>query len=181
MRRYLVVAHQTLGSPELLEAMRDQLAEGPCTFHLVVPEYHGGGLTWSEGEVRRRADLRLEDARLAFTSAGLAVSGEVGDSNPVEAVEHAIRRDGDDAFDGIIVSTLPHGISKWLGLDVPSRLKRRTGLHVRHIIGADVQGARSPVDEDDREGDERGQGTRGDGERQEAQRGLAERSRGGSR
>ena len=49
MRRYLVVAHQTLGSPELLEAMRDQLAEGPCTFHLVVPEYHGGGLTWSEG------------------------------------------------------------------------------------------------------------------------------------
>ena len=179
MRRYLVVAHQTLGSPELLEAMRDQLAEGPCTFHLVVPEYHGGGLTWSEGEVRRRAELRLEDARLAFTTAGLAVSGEVGDSNPVEAVEHAIRRDGDDAFDGIIVSTLPHGISKWLGLDVPSRLKRKTGLDVRHIIGADVQDAGSPVDEDDRVGDE--QGTPGDGERQEAQRGFAERSRGGNR
>ena len=62
MRRYLVVAHQTLGSPELLEALQDQLAEGPCTFHLVVPEYHGGGLTWSEGEVRRQAELRLEDA-----------------------------------------------------------------------------------------------------------------------
>ncbi len=157
MRRYLVVAHQTLGSPELLEALRDQLAEGPCTFHLVVPEYHGGGLTWSEGEVRRQAELRLEDARLAFTAAGLAVSGEVGDSNPVEAVEHAIRRDGDDAFDGVIVSTLPHGISKWLGRDVPSRLKRRTGLDVRHVIGADVG--------------EGGQGTRSDAGQQEARRG----------
>jgi hypothetical protein len=144
----------------------------------VVPEYHGGGLTWSEGEVRRRAELRLEDARRAFTTAGLAVSGEVGDSIPVEAVEHAIHRDG-DAFDGIIVSTLPHGISKWLGLDVPSRLKRKTGLDVRHIMGADVQDAGSPVDEDDRDGDE--QGTPADGERQEAQRGFAELSRGGIR
>jgi hypothetical protein len=136
MHRYLVVAHRTLDSPELLEALRDQLAEGPCTFHLVVPEYHGGGLTWSEGEVRRRAELSLEEARLAFTTAGLAVSGgEVGDSNPVEAVEHAIRREGDDAFDGVIVSTLPHGISKWLGVDVPSRLKQKTGMDVRHVIG----------------------------------------------
>ena len=57
MRRYLVVAHQTLGSPELLEAMRDRLAEGSCTFHLLVPEYHGGpGLTWTEGTVRAEGD-----------------------------------------------------------------------------------------------------------------------------
>ena len=135
MRRYLVVAHQTLGSPELFEAMQDQLAEGSCTFHLVVPEYHGGALTWSEGEVRQQAESRLEDARLAFTTAGLAVSGEVGDPNPVEAVQQVIRRDGDDAFDGVILSTLPHGISKWLGLDVPTRLKRKTRLDVRHVVG----------------------------------------------
>ena len=94
------------------------------------------------------------------------MSGEVGDSNPVEAVEHAIRRDGDDAFDGVIVSTLPHGISKWLGLDVPSRLKRRTGLDVRHVIGAEV--------------DEGGQGTHGEAEQQEAQRGSWTGSRGGN-
>jgi hypothetical protein len=42
VRRYLVVAHQTLGTVELLEAMRDRLAEGPCTFHLVVPELQAG-------------------------------------------------------------------------------------------------------------------------------------------
>jgi hypothetical protein len=65
MRRYLVVAHQTLGSPELLVAMRDRLAEGPCTFHLLVLEYHGGpGLTWTVGKVRAEAIQHLEEGRL---------------------------------------------------------------------------------------------------------------------
>ena len=76
MRRYLVVAHQTLGSPELLEAMRDRLAEGPCTFHLLVPEYHGGsGLTWTEGKVRAEAIQHLEEGRLRFIAEGLSRHG----------------------------------------------------------------------------------------------------------
>ena len=135
MRRYLVVAHQTLGSPELAEALRDRLAEGPCAFHLVVPEYHGGGLTWAEGEVEAEADRRLEEARLRFTAEGLPVTGEVGDVSPVRAVDDVIRREGDDAFAGIIVSTLPHGVSKWLGLDAPQRIERHTGLDVQHVVG----------------------------------------------
>ena len=138
MRRYLVVAHQTLGSPELAEALQDRLTEGPCTFHLVVPEYHGGGLTWSEGEVRAAAHHRLEDARLRFTAAGFAVTGEVGDASPVRAVDEVIRRDGPDAFAGIIVSTLPPGVSKWLGLDAPRRIERHTGLDVHHVVGHPV-------------------------------------------
>ena len=67
MRRYLVVAHQTLGSPELLDCFRDLMAESACVFHLVVPEYHGGGLTWDEGDVAAVAEQRLEEARLRFT------------------------------------------------------------------------------------------------------------------
>src|SRR6266849_8323592 len=92
MRRYLVVAHQTLGSPELLEALRDRLAAGPCTFHLLVPEYHGGpGLTWTEGKVRAEAKRHLEEGRLRFIAEGLAVTGEVGDANPVNAVADVLR------------------------------------------------------------------------------------------
>jgi hypothetical protein len=134
MRRYLVVAHQTLGSPELLEAMRDLLSESACTFHLVVPQYHGGGLTWDEGEVALLAEQRLEEARLRFTAEGLAVTGEVGDSNPIEAVMDVIRREG-EGFDGVVVSTLPHNVSKWLRVDAPHRIERRTGLTVVHVIG----------------------------------------------
>ena len=98
MRRYLVVAHQTLGSSELLEAMRDRVAEGACTFHLLVPEYHGGsGLTWTEGKVRAEAMQHLEEGRLRFIAEGLAVTGEVGDANPVDAVRwhQELRRSAD--------------------------------------------------------------------------------------
>ncbi len=140
MRRYLVVAHQTLGSPELLDAMQHQLDQGPCTFHLVVPEYHGGsGLTWTEGEVRAEAARRLEEARLRFTAHGLAVTGEVGDASPVEAVENVLRREGRKAYDGVIVSTLPHAVSKWLRLDAPARIQRNSGLEVFHVVGHPVE------------------------------------------
>jgi hypothetical protein len=139
MRRYLVVAHQTLGSPELLDAMRARLDEGPCTFHLVVPELHtGSGGTWTEGEVKRAAAAHLEEARMRFTAEGLAVTGEVGDANPAEAVAQAMRTQGSDAFAAVIVSTLPLGVSKWLKLDAPSRIQRSSGLPVVHVVGHPV-------------------------------------------
>jgi hypothetical protein len=140
MRRYLVVAHQTLGSPELLEAMRQQLDDGPCAFHLVVPEYHGGaGLTWTEGQVKAEAARRLEDARLQFTAEGLAVTGEVGSASPVDAVAEVLRRHGRTTYEGVIVSTLPHSVSKWLRLDAPARIQRTTGLNVIHVIAHPVE------------------------------------------
>lgn len=40
--------------------------------------------------------------------------------DPIEAVEDAIRG---REVDEILLSTLPSGISRWLGQDVPSRLK----------------------------------------------------------
>jgi hypothetical protein len=140
MRRYIVVAHQTLGSSELLEAMRDRLSEGPCTFHLVVPVSHGGGhgLHWTEGKARAEAARHLEDARLRFVEAGLAVTGEVGDTHPLYAVSDVLTREGTEAFDGVIVSTLPLAVSKWLRLDAPSRIHRNTGLPVTHVVGQPV-------------------------------------------
>jgi hypothetical protein len=136
VRRYLVVAHQTLGTVELLEAMRDRLAEGPCTFHLVVPELHqGSGATWAEGQVKREAAKHLEEARLRFIADGIPVTGEVGDANPVDAVASVLREQGSDAFEAVIVSTLPLSVSKWLKLDAPSRIQRNTGLPVIHVVG----------------------------------------------
>jgi len=110
MRRYLVVAHQTLGSAELFEVLRDRMARGPACFHIVVPEHHGVGLVWTEGQTRAEAKRRLEEARLRFLAEGLAVDGEVGDTNPVYAATTVLRREGDGAFDEIIISTLPLGV-----------------------------------------------------------------------
>jgi hypothetical protein len=44
VHRYLVVANQTLGGDQLLTAIRDHMAEGPCHFHLLVPATAAGDL-----------------------------------------------------------------------------------------------------------------------------------------
>jgi len=136
MRRYLVVAHQTLTSAELLEAMKAKAAEEDTDFHLLVPLYHGGpGLTWTEGQDRAMARRRLEEAQQQLTAEGLTATGEVGSESPIESVDEVLRRDGLSTYAGIIVSTLPRHLSKWLKLDVPSRIERKTTLPVDHIIG----------------------------------------------
>ncbi|HEU4397655.1 MAG TPA: hypothetical protein VFU54_07455 [Actinomycetota bacterium] len=44
MRRYLVVANQTLGGEELANAIQERMAAGPSHFHLLVPATPAGQL-----------------------------------------------------------------------------------------------------------------------------------------
>jgi hypothetical protein len=44
VRRYLVVANQTLGGEELWAAIRERMAGGDCHFHLLVPATPAGQL-----------------------------------------------------------------------------------------------------------------------------------------
>lgn len=136
MPRFLVVAHRTLGSPELLEALLERSADG-STFHILVPEYHGGlGLTYTDARARAVARQNLEEAQTRFADHGLATTGEVGEASPVDAVDTVLQREGPDAFDAVIVSTLPPGVSKWLGLDLPTQVRRHHfGLDVTHVVG----------------------------------------------
>jgi len=136
MPRYLVVAHRTLGSPELTQALEDRSEGGQSTFHLLVPEFHGGlGLTYTDTRARTIARQTLDEAQARFAAAGLVTTGEVGEASPVDAVATVLERDGGDAFDAVIVCTLPPGISRWLGLDAPTQIRRRFGLDVLHVIG----------------------------------------------
>ena len=121
MRSYLIVANQTLTSDSLREAITARLADGPIRTHVVVPlSPVGGRLTWDEQESRSVAQERLEDVLGRLREMGAEADGEVGDRDPVMAVRDALRgRDVDE----VIVSTLPKGLSRWLGEDVPSRLR----------------------------------------------------------
>jgi hypothetical protein len=121
MRSYLVVGNQTLDSPELVAAIEERLAREPATFHIVVPATPTQrGLTWDEDEARAAAQAHLDAAIERLRAAGATVSGEIGHRDPVEATEDALR--GRD-IDEVLLSTLPPGISRWLGQDVPTRLK----------------------------------------------------------
>ena len=75
MRRYLVVAHQTLSSPELVEALMSRAKSDEATFHLLVPIYHAeSGLTWTEGHDRGIALRHLDEALARLTAAGLTAT-----------------------------------------------------------------------------------------------------------
>ena len=53
---------------------------------------------------------------------GAEVDGDVGDANPVKAIEDALSR---RKYDEIILSTLPSGVSRWLGQDLPHKVTRK--------------------------------------------------------
>ena len=132
MRSYLVVANQTLGGEHLMARVRQSLAEGPCRYHIVVPATpQGEMLTWTEGKSTATAQARLDRALARFRELGAEADGEVGDKNPILAIEDALRH---GAFDEIILSTLPPGISRWLKLDLPSRVAARFNLPVTHLV-----------------------------------------------
>jgi hypothetical protein len=134
----LVVANVTATSDELLAALRERAERGTCRFTLVMPR--------SGGDARERLDQALESMR----GAGLGnVDGRAGDPDPVVA---AMDVWDPMEFDEIVVSTLPTGTSRWLGLDLPRRLAKLTGVAVRHVVAEppreDVRWERPPEHDD---------------------------------
>ena len=130
MRRYLVVANRTLGGPHLLDAVRQRMQEGECTFHVVVPASHPSS-AWSEGQVKAMAKERLDDALARFAEIGATATGEVGDASPVRAIGDVLLR---EPIDEVILSTLPPGPSRWLRQDVVHRVQRNYEIPVVHIV-----------------------------------------------
>ena len=135
--RYLVVANQTLGGAALTARLRQCLAKGPCTFHVLVPaNVDQEGWIHDDDSDLALAQQRLETALEHFGALGADVSGEVGDVSAVDAINDVLRRQD---FDEIILSTLPPGVSRWLRLDLPSRVERSVSIPVTHVVAEDMQ------------------------------------------
>ena len=138
MARYLIVAHQTAGSPELLERVKELAAGDPAAeFTLLVPATPTDHLlhNWEEGEARQLARRRAEEATRRLTDAGVNVTASrIGSHSPLEAIgDELMARPG---YDRIVLSTFPPGISRWLKGDLPAQLRRRFRLPVDHVVAA---------------------------------------------
>ena len=135
MRRYLVVANQTLLGDQLLVRIRECLDAGPCQFHLVVPATHArDGMVWTEGHDRAVAVQRLQEGLERFRALGADVVGEVGDERPIDAIRDVMLHAS--PFDEIILSTLPPGLSRWLHQDLPHRIQRMYSTPLTVVVGA---------------------------------------------
>ena len=150
MRRHLIVANQTLGTDELARAVRDRLEAGPCEFWVVVPatpltDLAPGFVPTMGGwpvtvpappeDSRAVAQDRLDAALRALRECGATVDGEVGDPDPMRAVERAL---AGRQVDEVIVSALPARVSRWLHQDLPNRIERQFHVPVTHIGAAHV-------------------------------------------
>jgi hypothetical protein len=134
--RVLIVAQRTAGAPELLEAVRERAARGPCDFTLVVPSAPHGlhRLIDPEDTPPDEAQAILDQALPQLSqAAGAPVEGLVGAPDPLTAAMDAVNRDG---YDEVIVSTLPHRVSRWLRLDLPHKVAG-LGLPVTTVTGRD--------------------------------------------
>jgi hypothetical protein len=144
MRRYLIVANQTLGGEQLTAKLTECRNAGPCRFYLVAPvtqteasdRWASGGL---EGVVpgaykiaRALAEGRLKQELARLQEAGAEADGEVVDPNPIEAIRKLASR---EEVDEVIISTLPRRLSRWMAMDLPHRVRRATKLPVTHISG----------------------------------------------
>jgi len=137
--RVLVVAHKTAATPALLDAVRARAAQGPARFTLLVPNAAHGlhRLVDPEDQESSEVDQVLALALpLLQEAAGGPVEGVVGDASPLDAIQDAVNVRG---FDEIIISTLPTRVSRWVKLDLPSKL-RGLGLPVTTVTARETAG-----------------------------------------
>ena len=132
-RRILVVANETVGGAELLDRIRE-LREGGRTELLVVapalntPLRH---LASDEDAARATARERLDRSLARLRQEGIEARGEVGDGDPLQAIEDALRTFGADE---ILISTHPEGRSNWLERGVVTGARERFAVPIHHVV-----------------------------------------------
>jgi hypothetical protein len=127
VKRTLVVANETVASPELLDLLRRKAAGEPRRFIVIAPQSGGNG----NGGGAAAAAERLAETLKALEDAGLEAIGQVVHPDPYTAAQHVVN---DERVDEIIVSTFPGEKSGWLRRDLVQRLRKDTGLPVEHVI-----------------------------------------------
>jgi hypothetical protein len=132
-RRVLVIANETVAG-DTLHAMIRQKSEGYRTNVLVVAPAQPSPLQHLASDddpgreaARKRVDASLEKLR----AAGLPARGEVGDPDPLQAIEDALRTFGPDE---IIISTHPEGRSHWLERGVVEHARERFAVPITHVV-----------------------------------------------
>lgn len=129
----IVVANRTCPCPGLADEIHDRLDGRPGRVHVVAPALNRRLRHYlsDSDEAFRQASERLAVAVELLRHAGIAGSGEVGDADPLLAVEDALVS---FPAHGILISTWPEGRSNWLEKDLLARARERFQLPVDHVV-----------------------------------------------
>jgi hypothetical protein len=132
-RRILVIANETVGGGPLREEIRRR-SEGYDEQVLVItPALNSPLRHWASDEdgARVKAQERLTASLARLREAGVDAKGEVGDAEPLQAIEDALRLFGADE---IIISTHPEGRSHWLERGIVDAARQRFAVPITHVV-----------------------------------------------
>jgi hypothetical protein len=132
-RRILVIANETVGGPELREILRRKAEDVNERILVVCPALNSQVRTWTSDEdgARAAAQDRLDATLARLRQDGVQASGEVGDGDPLQAIEDAVRTFQPDE---IVISTHPEGRSHWLERNVVGSARDRFDLPITHVV-----------------------------------------------
>lgn len=134
-RRILVIANETCTGVAVCEEVRYRAGRGAATVRVVAPALSssrmGHWLASGQAAARENAAKRLSASLAALRTAGLTVDGQLGDADPLQALDDAYR-----VFepDEIIISTHPPARSNWLERRVVQRARERYPVPVTHVV-----------------------------------------------
>lgn len=136
MARYLVVAHESVSNPKLVEKLKEiAKQDDTAEFVLLVPASPVRHLLlWKTDTATEQeaAEHRQAEGREAFTQAGInLVATRIGAESPVDAIDQELR--DNPGYTGMVISTLPKEHSRWLRLDLPQVMEQKHHLPVHHV------------------------------------------------
>ena len=132
-RRILVVANETVGGEALRDALQERATGSEEQVLVVVPVLNSPVRHWTSDEDPARAEAakRLADSLERLKAAGIDARGEIGDSEPLQAVEDWLRLfDADE----VIISTHPEGRSHWLERGIVREARARFDVPITHVV-----------------------------------------------
>jgi hypothetical protein len=133
VHRILVIANETVGGGRLREEVHRR-SEGKAEQVLVIcPALNSPLRHWASDEdgARAEAQQRLNASLARLRQLGIDATGEIGDAEPLQAMEDALRLFGADE---IIISTHPEGRSHWLEKGIVEGARERFTVPITHVV-----------------------------------------------
>jgi hypothetical protein len=133
-RRILVIANETCAGRGVVDEVRYRAGDG-AEVVVVAPALAKSRLEhWLSSDAERRrgeATARLEESVRAFEAAGMNARGTLGDADPLQALDDALRVFDPDE---VVISTHPPARSNWLERQVVRKARERYPMPITHVV-----------------------------------------------
>jgi hypothetical protein len=132
-RRILVIANETVGGETLREEIRRRAEAYEERVRVICPTLLSRVRYFAsdEDDARAQAQDRLEHSLTRLREVGVNCEGVVGEADPLQAIEDALRTFGADE---IIISTHPEGRSLWLERGIVQAARERFDVPITHVV-----------------------------------------------